>query len=273
MRKTTILIMLLKPKIHTFCFVTIILSISLGCKKKDVSPSTETKFDIHSVHTGLDYQITVMYPEKYKKENAYHTVYLLDGGHGYDEAAEIINSEINQDLVLVSIAHVESDNRNTDFTYPVDDTRAKNTGGARKFIQFFNTELIPHIETKIEIIPYERTLYGHSLGGYFSIYFMLQSDYPIPFDNFISASPSLSYGDKYLIEFEQNYFENHTSLNHKWYMSFGSIENNALFNGFMEKMSTRTYTGLQYKKETLKNLGHLNTPFVAFENGLNFILD
>ena len=245
----------------------------LGCEKSKIEAQRKQRFEISSTHTGFDYEINVLYPNNYVKGEPYQTVYLLDGGKYYKKAEKITNEMTNNNIVLVSIDYRGKDKRDTDFTYPKDQSFGGKTGKGDKFVQFFNSELIPHIENELGISSLEKTLYGHSYGGYFTMYYMFQQEQEVLFDNFISASIPLNFADNYLVKLEQEYFNAHDSLNCHWHISYGSIENQALFKGFMEKMNKRTYNGLEFMMETYENKGHNSTPMIAFENGLKFVLN
>lgn len=66
----------------------------------------------------------------------------------------------------------------------------ENTGGASDFIQFIEKELIPLVEQKFPVTSY-RTLIGHSYGGLFTIYTLL--NYPELFSNYLAIDPSLDW--------------------------------------------------------------------------------
>ncbi len=245
-----------------------------SCEKAYLSPNLVETFELHSSFTGFNYNISILYPATYQQNTAYPTVYLLDGGAYFNEVSEVLDKSIETKVVLISLDYNNENRRASDFTFPEDPTSDdKETGGADKFIQFLNQELIPHLETVIGLKSKERTLYGHSFGGYFCLYSMFQQVAPVPFDNFIAASAPVDFADNYLIQLEQQYFENRDTLEYKLHSSYGSLEANALFLAFTNKIEKHAYATLKYKHEIFENLGHQNTPIKAFENGLKFILE
>ncbi|MBQ0740652.1 prolyl oligopeptidase family serine peptidase, partial [Aquimarina celericrescens] len=90
----------------------------------------------------------------------------------------------------------------TDYSYPKDPDFPHPSGGGKKFIDFMNKELIPYIEGELKIIPVDRTLYGHSLGGYLALYTLFQQEQPNLFKNVIAASPNLMWYNSYLFYLE-----------------------------------------------------------------------
>lgn len=58
------------------------------------------------------------------------------------------------------------------------------------YINFFETELIPHVDNKYRTAPF-KVLYGASNSGFFSIYTLLNT--PLLFNGYFASSPSLSH--------------------------------------------------------------------------------
>jgi hypothetical protein len=56
------------------------------------------------------------------------------------------------------------------------------------YINFFETELMPHVENKYRTAPF-KVLYGASNGGFFSVYTLLNN--PLLFNSYFASSPSL----------------------------------------------------------------------------------
>jgi predicted alpha/beta superfamily hydrolase len=57
------------------------------------------------------------------------------------------------------------------------------------YINFFETELMPHVDNKYRTAPF-KVLYGASNGGFFSIYALLNN--PLLFNGYFASSPSLN---------------------------------------------------------------------------------
>lgn len=193
----------------------------------------------------------------------------MDGDDYFKEVAGIVKAQYNDKAVLIGVGYTRKNNRTTDFTYPADDMINK-SGGGIKFLKFLTGELVPYIES-LGIRSGQKTLLGHSLGGYISLYLRFQKEIVNPFNNVIAISPSIFWHDAHLFGMEQNYFKNTKELNVNLYMAIGDIEGltmNTHFNAFAGKVAGRKYNNLVFHYETLKNSSHNNSPIIGFEKGL-----
>lgn len=73
---------------------------------------------------------------------------------------------------------------------PDNDTRLPTAGGADRFLQFFETELIPWVEGRYRTEPY-RVFAGHSFGGLFAVHALTAK--PGLFNATIAVSPTLAW--------------------------------------------------------------------------------
>ncbi len=96
------------------------------------------------------------------------------------------------------------------------------TGGASRFMQCLLTEVAPMIEAELPADPEQRVLCGHSLGGLFTLYAMLEQ--PDAFSAYIATSPSLWWDDRYMFRREQEYARDHDDLATRLFMSVGGLE-------------------------------------------------
>ena len=138
---------------------------------------------------------------------------------------------------MIGIGYKNDNKRLTDYSYPADAIQPK-SGGGKKFIQFINQVLMPYIENDLSISSTNKTLLGHSIGGYFCLYVLLQQDFLNPFDNIVSASPSIWYADAFLFDLEEEYHNTHNDLNCTIYMTIGGLEFSTLnvpFEAFTKK--------------------------------------
>jgi predicted alpha/beta superfamily hydrolase len=114
---------------------------------------------------------------------------------------------------------------------------------------------------------------GHSLGGYFVLYSLLRhaKDRSV-FNNYVAASPSLSYHDGYLLkEFKKLTGDlNDTKL----YLTTGELEitdsKANSFNSFYQILEMKNF--LRLKPVIYKNLEHMGTAIPSFEDGIEFVL-
>ncbi len=150
-------------------------------------------------------EIWVKFPEYYNTElsKKYPVVYVLDGGVQLKTLATVCanyEGHYLPDMFLVGISN--RNNRTRDLTtsevkmrygFPV----REETGGAEKFTQFIEKELIPFIEKKYPTTSY-RTLVGHSYGGLFTINTLI--NHKNLFENYIAIDPSLDWDNQKLLK-------------------------------------------------------------------------
>lgn len=149
-------------------------------------------------------KIYVHLPANYNtnKNKKYPVVFSLDG--------EVLLPTINNvqsfysggfmpEMVLVGISN--ANNRTRDLTTSKIKEKYgmpfnEENGEADNFSNFIETELIPFIENKYRVTNF-RTLIGHSYGGLFTIYTLI--NYPQLFSNYLAIDPSLDWDGQKLI--------------------------------------------------------------------------
>ena len=190
-----------------------------------------------------------------------------------------------KDVILVGIgyknAFLTDSLRNRDYTFPqaaVQDSFPV-SGGANLFLAFIKTELIPFIHKTYRTDNAVLTLMGHSLGGYFTLFAMQQglSDKNNLFKQYVSASPSLYYGDQYLIKTLQNT----TLSNNNPQTLVLTIGENELkedptipeyFNSFVKYMNDRKYKNIQLMNiPVIRAFGYRNSNFYKSITGVKII--
>ncbi|MDN5284099.1 MAG: hypothetical protein JWR38_373 [Mucilaginibacter sp.] len=142
--------------------------------------------------------IEVFTPESYKPGSIdkYDVLYVLDGGNWNTGLIAQIqrfleNESYMPPTIIVSILGID---RNKDLT-PTHMDSWKTSGGADKFLSFIKNELIPYVN-KTYPSNGDNTLWGHSLGGLFVMYAMLNE--PKTFKSYIAVDPSLWWDNVYL---------------------------------------------------------------------------
>ncbi|MEH0154095.1 alpha/beta hydrolase-fold protein [Limibacter armeniacum] len=255
---------------QTMLLVTFILCLS-GCQSDGWSSvqNSETHY-LKSKYTNSNYRINVWYPEGYQSSEDYHAVYLLDGDDYFREVAEYLTGVGREDIVLIGIGYKGDNQRGRDFSYPEDDDFPNDSGGAKQYIQFLNHELIPFIEKDLNLNSIDNTLFGHSLGGYLSLYLLYQQEYENPFDYHIAASPNIMWYRHYLFELEDDFYRMEQVITQNIYVTVGDLEGVALntsFDAFQNLLESRDYkTTVAF--ERLPNTTHRNSPIQSFIKGI-----
>ncbi len=163
------------------------------------TPDTNTvvigkRYAIQSKIMGEERSYQVHLPENYQaSQTNYPVIYLLDGPWHFHHASGIVQFLSTRgrmpQAIIVAIANTK---RTRDLT-PTNETRAPESGGADRFLDFIEKELMPSIESTYRVAPY-KILIGHSFGGLFAVHALLTR--PGLFHAHIAASPSLQWDNQ-----------------------------------------------------------------------------
>ncbi|WP_417330278.1 alpha/beta hydrolase [Halomonas cupida] len=160
-------------------------------------------FAVDTSDAAGEYWIEVALPAQPAPAEGYPVLYVLDGNARLPllrEARETLTRQgpegDGSPLLIVGIGYpgVERfavERRSADFTPPMtfrDDGEA-GRGGAEAFLDFIQQQLKPLIAERYSINESRQALFGHSLGGLFTLYTMQQC--PQCFRDYIAISPSL----------------------------------------------------------------------------------
>ncbi|AWJ82066.1 ferri-bacillibactin esterase besA (plasmid) [Azospirillum sp. TSH58] len=163
-------------------------------------------FDLRADRTGLDYRVFLVRPAEPPPPDGYPVIVLLDGNATVPMMETVIGpnpSEPYGSAVIVGIGYPTAEpfdilRRYRDLTPPTppefippsrDGSSVIETGGRDDFLAFLETQVIPAVEARLPIDRRRRTLFGHSLGGLFSLYVLYtRGDL---FQTYIAADPAI----------------------------------------------------------------------------------
>lgn len=287
-----------------FSFIGL-LFLTMACKqnadKKDQPYKVEKQntFRLYSKNVLDSFSIFVNLPNDYnpQQKEKYPVVYLLDANLYFDILATTINkySEVGlaPSVILVGIGYKDfpamDSLRNRDDTYPtaIPEYEMTVSGGADKFLSFINNELIPQIDKEYKTDTSKRVLMGHSLGGYFTVYTILQDllGKSNSFNSYIAASPSIHYNKYYLLsQLKEIVTQKNRHKKINTYITFGGQEDaesktdssimklNDLTNQLSNLFSVKQSDYIIYKSGILSNLDHMDTQMPTFIKGLQWTL-
>jgi len=194
-------------------------------------------FDIYSKNVRDSFEIAVQLPLEYKENShkKYPTIVLTDANFFYPMLAPILHQYerggLLPPLILVGINYNSFEAMDSlrvrDYLYPeaLPSDEMEAIGGGKSFFQFITEELIPKIDSSYRTNG-SRTLLGHSFGGYFSLYALLeqlnqQKDH---FNSFVSASPTLWYHNNYLFQLPQKLHQRQNEDTLTLFLSVGGLE-------------------------------------------------
>lgn len=183
------------------------------------------EFSLTSTFTDTTYDIKVYIPQEQVPTDGFPIYYVLDGlsyfGFVRDgirlQQLNTTKTSVNS-AIVVGICHKEEEmrlKRFIDFTAPTkklivpDHAKGKlpeSYGGAEKFYQFIDQELMPIIEAQYPVDRHHQTLFGHSLGGYFALWCLFT--HPTKFANYIAISPSIWWNGQELLNMAKQFIVN-----------------------------------------------------------------
>lgn len=255
-------------------------------KKDKNSNSLHNEFSIYSEAVKDSFYIAVQLPEDYD-ENAtasYPTAYVLDADFHFPMMASVVRQYekggLLPPIILVGIGYNSLKSMDSlrvrDYLYPAalpsDEMDA--VGGAKHFDEFITNQLVPYIDSTYHTQKSNRSLLGHSFGGYFSLFALLnQLDHNnMVFQNFASASPSLWYNNFYLNQLTDKLKnrDNRDTLN--IFMTVGGLEDST-WNIAPVRILGNDILGADIKDVKSRyivysDLGHMDVATITFTKAL-----
>jgi len=163
---------------------------------------------IYSEVLNEDREVWIHMPASYYDtlytKTKYPVLYLLDGPEHFYAVSGMIKQLSNAngnsvvpEMIIVAISNTDRSRDLTPTPVTMDffsgDSIQYASGGGAKFLDFMETELIPHIDNTYPAAPY-RTFVGHSFGGLAVLNALATK--PVLFDNYIAIDPSLWWDDQ-----------------------------------------------------------------------------
>jgi predicted alpha/beta superfamily hydrolase len=180
------------------------------------------KFQIESKVLAETRTYWIHTPFKYKSgKDAYPVLILQDPESEFTLAAAAVDMLSDSGRIPpMIVVGIKNTNRNRDMT-PSRPAKAfgGSAGGADKFLAFIADELLPTIDRTYRTRPY-RVLVGHSFGGLFAVYALMNR--PDVFQGYIAISPSLWWDDQALVKASPPFFAAHKDLRADLYLTIGS---------------------------------------------------
>ncbi|MEO5583638.1 MAG: alpha/beta hydrolase-fold protein [Saprospiraceae bacterium] len=262
---------------HLLLFITVIRSLDLPAQPSK-SSSNDLTITIDSKILKEKLNAFVSLPEGYHKTTAaYPVVYVLDGESFFtltsNAAITLIKDKTIPPCIIIGIKSLD---RQRDFTTPVDknadqDNEINISGGADRFLDYLEKELIPTISNKYRTQPY-RVIIGHSMGGLL-VYHALYSK-PELFQAHISIDGSLWWNKGSVGKSFIHYLGEHPQFKGKLFECRKDISQPVRFPVNMELLQyleKNRPVRLQYKYVELKNVNHATVVAPGIYGGLAFV--
>lgn len=251
-------------------------------------PNTDVVY-LASKANGIEYKVYVSYPRDLAaSKDAYPLIVSLDADYSFAIIRNITEHLADRHdippMIVASIGYAGETtmstyrtHRSRDYTPVFDpddgygEAFQERSGGAPAFLAFIRGELLPMLAQRYRARG-ARALVGHSYGGLFSSYVMLEE--PELFDGYIIVSPSLWYHDGWIFALEAEKARTRKRMDAAVYLSVGDFEGGSMVVD-LERMATRLgsrhYAGLELRADVLSDETHNSVFPRAVSNGVRMI--
>ena len=214
----------------------------------------------------------VQFPANYQANSSekYSVAFVLDGEVLLPTAYNVQNfysGGFTPEMILIGISN--ANNRTRDLTTSkVEEIHGRpfngESGGASAFIKFIETELIPDVEAKYPVTNF-RTLIGHSYGGLFTLYTLV--NHPHLFSNYIAIDPSLDWDNQKLLGESE---EKLATINYKGKSLFMSLGGQLHFQNPKVTIDNVMEDSSEFTLFSRSNIAFSNLVKKSNKNGLAF---
>ena len=226
-------------------------------KKSDFVIGEKISFESNVLNERKTIVVIPPYNYKDRPEEKYPVVYVLDPGNNLFATFGIVNyySDMLKIMPRMIIVGIVSNDREKDYL-PTPSKEQPTGGGADKFLRFINSELVTLIDSTYPANS-ERCIIGHSAGGLFAIYALVNQ--PELFNSFICIDPSLWYDNQSSVKEMPEFLKNNKGIKKSIFISLSNEKEMGVF-PFIEVLEKYAPEGIKwdyihYKNETHNSLG------------------
>ncbi|MCI1001694.1 MULTISPECIES: alpha/beta hydrolase [Ochrobactrum] len=179
-------------------------------------------FDMEA--NGISYRIFTAAPAEAAPEGGYPVIYMVDGNRMLPLAAAEMAKNDDLKAVLVGIGYPTDDAdeivrlRYFDLTSATseqltpDPANQPKTGGRDAFFAFIEVRVKPEIEKRFSIDKSRQALFGHSLGGLFTLYALF--NHTNSFQTYSAADPSIWWDNHSILSDKDRFIASFKSAPH-----------------------------------------------------------
>ena len=265
----------------------VLVSFLLACSDKehnDDQNGIQIKFTQYSRFVNDTFHIQLQVPRDYysKPDKKYPVVVLLDGNFYYPIMSSIVRqyeiAGLLPPVILVGVGYksfiIMDSLRVRDYLFPkaLPSDELESDGGGLNFYNYLTRELLPKVDGDYRTESANRTLLGHSFGGYFALYslFHQATTNSNEFRNFISASPSLWYNNFYLNQLPEQLAKAERPVG--LFLSVGEMEDSTWsvkpLADVTREIGKRKIKGLEFNSRIYNHLEHMDVAILTFTKGL-----
>ena len=249
----------------------LLLALAAPLLAQQASPFVGLRIDSKTL--GETRQMLVRLPASYRTgAKSYPVLYMTDGdaniGHTNAVMEFLVRNNRMPEMIIVGIA-------NTDRTRDLSPTRIEGrptSGGADKFLDFIQNELIPTVEKNYRTQPY-RVFAGHSLGGLLVMHTIFTR--PALFNSWIAISPALNWDNDLVNRRAAEFVKQNRTLNGVLVVTIGE-EGRDLDREFDELkaiMRSRRPKGLEFVAQKFADEDHGSVVLPSHYFGLRQVFD
>jgi predicted alpha/beta superfamily hydrolase len=233
---------------------------------------------------GEERTVLVSTPRGYAQGNArYAVLYLTDGdAHLLHTRATVDFLARNGRMPDVIVVGVTNTDRSRDLT-PTKAFRrgpdgtalpVESSGGASRFLDFFEKELVPLVESTWRTAPF-RVFAGHSLGGLFALTAFVER--PGLFGATIAVSPSLHWDDDVVLGRLSRFLAERKELRHTLYVTMADEEEGdpspTRFDRLRKLLKSAKAEGFAWGAERMDDEDHGSVVLRSHYDGLRKVFD
>jgi predicted alpha/beta superfamily hydrolase len=265
---------------RAFCYFLFGCIASIASLAQIAAPPVPQRLVVHSNVLQEDRVVWVRMPAAAQgKKESYAVLYMTDAGTNVNEIGSTIDfladGNVMPPLIVVAIANTD---RNRDLTPSHAGVKHSDgsidpiptSGGADKFLDFIQTELVPEIDKRYATHPY-RIIAGHSLGGLFAIHALINR--PELFNACIATSPSLWWDNFHTLHQAQSFFAKQKEFKKALFFALGNEggDMNEGFEQLQKTLSANRPNGFFVKSARYNEETHGSTELLGHYNGLRAI--
>lgn len=219
--------------------------------------------NLHSKILQEQRKLLINLPKQYETSNKdYPVLFLLDGNrhffHSLASTSTLIEEQRMPESIIVAILNGQG-TRNRDLAQQ-----------SEQFLAFLKQELLPLIDDMYRTTDI-RTLFGHSLAGYFTINTLFTE--PELFSHYIAASPVLHVNKKQALTNYKEKSNSGWSSEKALYLSLGNSHAEGkrasqAFDEFTELLQEKPIHQLHSYTQKMPNQVHMTTPNLTLYQGL-----
>lgn len=268
-------------RIIPICAIIVLAACSAKEEKKEIA---ELHFKQYSESVKDSFYIDVQLPKEYaaNPDKKYPTLVFVDGNFYFPMMSAILHqyetAGLLEPFIVVGVGYQSFKTMDSlrirDYLFPkaLPSDELNASGGGPNFYNYISKELLPKIDSDFRTDTADRTLLGHSFGGYFVLYSLLHqaTQQKTDFNYFVSASPSLWYNNFYLSSLPDQLSNNEKKVG--LYMSVGALEDSTWsvnpVKRITQELKNKKLKAFDFISSVYSHLDHMDVPLITFTKGL-----